>query len=138
MDIVVNYFAVIVAAFVAFFAGWAWHSPLLFQRPWMRLMGYQSQQDAMGGSVAPMQAMALNAVANLVVAYVLAHFSVLFGVADYIGALTLGFWAWFGFVVPTSLNNVLWEKKSWTLYGFNIAYFLVTIEIMALIVGLWS
>jgi len=138
MVIAVNYFAVLVAAVAAFLLGWAWHSPLLFMKPWMRLMGYSNMEDASRGArVTMMQAMVLGFISTVVVSYVLAHFVVLAGVADAWGALQLAFWLWLGFMVPVMLGQVLWEKKSWELFGFNAAYQLVVLALMAIILGLW-
>jgi hypothetical protein len=138
MDIAINLWAVLGAAVAAFLFGWAWHSPLLFVKPWMRLMGYRSMDDAMhGASVTPLQGMLLNAVATLVLAYVLAHFSLAWGVIDIMSALDLAFWVWLGFMVPIMLNGVLWERKSWALFCFNAVYQFVTIALMSIIIGLW-
>ncbi len=133
-----NYLAIVVAAVAAFLLGWAWHSPLLFMKPWMRLMKFNSMDDAMhGATVSPMQGMAIGAVVMLVVSYVMAYFISLFGVGTWQAALQLAVWAWLGFMVPIMLNQVLWEKKSWALFGFNAAYQLVSLVLVAVILGAW-
>lgn len=138
MDIAINYFAVVVAAVAAFLFGWAWHSPILFEKPWIRLMKYANMEDAThGAAVTPTQGIVLNGLMTLVVSYVLAHFVVIANITDLSGSLQLAFWLWLGFMVPIMFNQVLWEKKSWALFGFNAIYQLVSLAIMAVILGLW-
>ena len=69
-------------------------------------------------------------------AFVLALFS--FGVSTAFDAVQLAFWIWLGFIVTTLLNGVLWEKRTVKLYLFNIVYHLVSLCVMALILGLWK
>lgn len=136
MDITINYLAVIVAAVVAYAVGALWHSPAGFGTYWMRLMGLN--KDSMHKMpLTPTQAMSIGAVVTLLSAYVLAHFVVLTGATTWETSLQLGFWLWLGFLAPTLANGWLWEGKSLKLFGFNAAYALVSIEVMALILGLW-
>lgn len=137
MDISVDYLAVLVAAVVAFLAGWLWHSPILFGKLWMRLAGMPEVMTPEMKKEAP-KSMILGLITWLITAFVLAHFAYLFGARDVMGALTLGFWVWLGFIVTTMAGSVLWERKSKKLFLFNIVYQLVNIEIMALVIVLWG
>jgi len=137
MDIAVNYLAVLVATLVAYAVGALWHSPMGFGAYWMRLMGLTGE-GMKGMPLTPAQAMALGFVVMLVQAFVLAYFVVMFGVATWQTALTLGFWVWLGFLAPTLANSWLWEGKSLKLFAFNALYALVSIEVMALVLALWQ
>jgi hypothetical protein len=53
-------------------------------------------------------------------------------------ALVVGFLIWLGFFVTTMAGSVLWEGKSWNLYGFNIAYHLINLWIITIILTLWA
>ncbi len=136
MDIAINYLAVIVAAVAAFLFGWAWHSPLLFMKPWMRMMRYQKMEDAMG-AVGPGLGMPLAGLMTLVQSFILAYLIVLVNATSWQTSLHLALLAWLAFMVPVMLNQVLWEKKSWALFGFNAAYQLCSLALMGVILGLW-
>jgi hypothetical protein len=135
MIITFSYLAVLVAAVASFAFGALWHSPLGFGKYWQKLMGFSA--DSMRNMpLTPVQAMLIGFIATVLFAYVLAHF-VAVGSVDVGGALWVGFWVWLGFVVTTLANGWLWEGKSPKLFLFNCAYQLISIEIMAAILGLW-
>ncbi|TSC58408.1 MAG: hypothetical protein Greene041619_632 [Candidatus Peregrinibacteria bacterium Greene0416_19] len=140
MVLSVHFPAVLVAAVAAFVLGFLWHGALCGKQ-WIKLMGIpQSEVDAMKakgmGAMAPQMAAAF--VAQLVMAYVLARFATAWSVSDVMGALTLAFWIWIGFIVTVLLNGVLWEKRTVPLYLFNITYHLVSLCVMTTIVVLWK
>ncbi len=131
---VVNYFAIVVAAVVATAVGSAWYSPLLFGRPWMRLRGIDP--GSMQGVRCPAMPIALEFVCTLVTAYVLSLFTLLLGGTISI-VLVLALVIWVGFYVTQLLGEVLWEKKPFGLFLINAGLRLVNITLMALVVGLW-
>ena len=45
---------------------------------------------------------------------------------------------WLGFFVPIHLSGIVWEKKSWKLFGINAGYHLVSLLIAALILAYWA
>ena len=58
--------------------------------------------------------------------------------SDLNAGLQGGFWNWLGFVMPVTLGIVLWEGKSWKLFGINAGYYLVSLPIMGVILAMWS
>ena len=74
--------------------------------------------------------------AAVVMAYVMAHFGIAWGVFDVIGAIELAFWLWIGFVVPVTLGVVLWEGKSVKLFFINAGYWLVSMVVASVILVL--
>ncbi len=136
MEASVNYLAVLGAAAVAYGVGALWHSPAGFGRYWMRLMGL-TQEHMRSMPLTPAQAMAIGFVVQALMAFVLAHFTVLVNSATAATGLQLGFWVWLGFLAPTLMNGWLWEGKSVQLFAFNAAYALVMIEVMAVILSVW-
>ncbi|PIR74262.1 MAG: DUF1761 domain-containing protein [Candidatus Magasanikbacteria bacterium CG10_big_fil_rev_8_21_14_0_10_47_10] len=130
----VNYVAILVAAVASFVVGWIWYGPL-FGKPWMKMMG-MTEKDKEAGKKKMGQSMALGFAAQLVMAYVIAHF---------IGgwsqsapeipamkiALQTAFWLWLGLVATIQLGAVLWENKSWNLYLLNAIHWLVALLVMA-------
>jgi dipeptide/tripeptide permease len=72
LNVEVNYLAVFVAAVVSMILGFAWYSPLILGKPWMKAKGFTSEslkkaQEKMG------KMYALSFVVALITAYVLSH-----------------------------------------------------------------
>lgn len=128
--ITINYWAVLVAAVVNMVIGYLWYGPV-FGKIWVKLMGFtpekmeEMKKKPMGKSYAIMF------VSSLVMAYVLAHFVVVWSVSDIYGGLQVAFWVWLGFIATVMTGSVLWEGKSWQLYILNVAYYLVSLSVMA-------
>ena len=129
----VNYIAVLVAAVVSFVVGFAWYHPSVFGTMWMRLSSITPSM-ANAGKKNMMQSMVFGFVSTAITAYVLAHFATVWGAADGMSALQLGFWVWLGFQMPVNLGSVLWEQKSWNLFALNGAYWLVSTLVMAVVI----
>lgn len=125
----VNYLAVLVAAIISYLLGWAWHSPILFGKTWMKLAGF-TPESMKSMKMKPATAMTWGFITTLVTAFVLAKFIPVFGVTDVASALALTFWVWLGFIVTTSAGGVLWEGKSANLYFFNIIWPFISIFVM--------
>jgi hypothetical protein len=144
MDIHLNLAAIIVSALVYFFLGWAWHSPLLFVKIWMKEMGIKEpskkdQKKMMKGMWKPMVG---NFLALLVTAWVLNSVIQFAGAylhkEGFVHGVITGFFIWLGFFATTFLNTVLWERRSWTLYGINVSYHLVGLALMGGILAAWQ
>lgn len=136
MEISVNYMAVLLAAVASYAFGVLWHSPLGFSKYWMKLMDMTPERWR-SLSLTPAQAMLIGFVMTLLFSYVLAHFVALVSAFSLTLSFQLGFWVWLGFVVTTLANGWLWEGKSVRLFVFNAVYQLISIEIMAAILGIW-
>lgn len=129
----VNYVAVFVAAVASFIIGFVWYHPAVFGTMWMRLSGVTPAM-ANAWSKNLMQSMVLGFISMAISAYVLAHFATVWGAADLMNALQLGFWVWLGFQMPINLSAVLWEQKPWNLFALNGAYYLVSTVVMAVVI----
>ncbi|HKZ49471.1 MAG TPA: DUF1761 domain-containing protein [Candidatus Nanoarchaeia archaeon] len=132
----VNYIAVIVAAVVSFLFGFLWYGPM-FGKQWMKMMGFtdksmKSMKTSMGKS------MAFGFVGLLITSFVLSLFVDFLQATTIMDALVVGFLIWLGFFVTTMAGSVLWEGKSWKLYGFNITYHLINLSIITIILTLWA
>lgn len=135
----VNFLAVIVAALVSMAIGFYWYSSYGFGKKWMKLSGIspQEQKEKGKGKQDMTRSVILGFAATIVTALILSHFSSVFGVAGITDALTLAIGIWLGFQAPIMLNTVIWEQKPWKLYAINAGYQLVSIVVMAVIIGLW-
>ena len=139
----INYLAVLGATVAVFFFGWAWHA--VFGKTWSRLCGMSDRDVAEAkakGMKGMWKSMVLTFVGSLIMSYVLAH-SLIFASA-YLNAsgisagLQAGFWSWLGFIVPVTMGQVLWEKKTWKFWGFNMAYQLCSLLLMGVVLALWQ
>ena len=142
MDIHTNWIAVIVAAVAHFFIGWLWFS-VLFMKPWMKEMGLDKltpKQRKEGMKEMP-KSMVINFVTLVVTAWVLNYVIVYAGTFYKMSGMMAGVqsavWVWLGFFATTMVNTVIWEKKSWKLYGINVSHHLAGLLAMGAILGAW-
>lgn len=138
----VNYLAVFIAAILSMVIGFAWYSPVLFGKPWMKLMGYNSEdlkkeQKKMG------KLYGISFILLLVMAYVLAHVMVLsMSFYDYTAVMTgitSAFWMWLGFIMPVQATMTIFStNKNFTLFAINTGYQLAVVLAMGVILGIMS
>ncbi len=134
-----NYLPVLVAGIAAWLLGWAWHSPLLFGKQWMKLSGITMPEIVTPEMKKQMlRPMIIGLIANLVAAGVLSCIATQIGRTDILSTLSIGFWIWLGFIATVILNEVLWGKRSVKLYLFNIIYHLASVAVMAVVLGLMA
>ena len=133
----INYLALLVAAIINIVLGFLWYSPLLFGKPWMKLMGFTEKHMQEAKKKGMTKTYIIMIISTLVMTYVLAHFVDYLEVTTVSTALQLGCWIWLGFVAPIMLGSVLWEGKSVKLYLINVLYYLVALCLMAIILALW-
>jgi hypothetical protein len=138
MLVEVNFWAVLVATLASFVVGWAWYSPLLFVKPWMKLRGQDFNAEMSKGMKMPYGIMAVEFVTTLIIAFFIAEFAAWVGATTLVGGLVLGFWIWLGFYATTMVGPVLWEKVPLKLYAITTGRWLVSILVMAAIIGAWQ
>jgi uncharacterized protein DUF1761 len=132
----VNYLHVLVAGFVVFVLGWLWYSPLLFYKPWMRARGLDPVA-AMAGAKMPGGKLLVELVRCLLLAYVLARFVALLGIASVFGAVHFGLFLWIGFPVIILTGSVLWENTPVKVAAIHAGDWLVKLLVIPIIVTLW-
>lgn len=134
LDVQINYFAVLVAAAINMILGFLWYGPI-FGKQWMEGMGYKSVNDVDKTNMNRIYA--FNMLGALVLAFVLALF------VNYTDASTIdqgaiiGFWAWLGFVIPTSLTTFLFEGRNRVVFSLNIGYYLASLIVMGALLAVW-
>jgi hypothetical protein len=139
MDVPVNYLAVLVAGIASMVVGFLWYGPMLFAKPWMKLMGHT--QETMKKEQAKMtKTYSLSFVLALITAYVLSHVMALsesyFGNPPLMTGLTSAFWMWLGFVMPVQATDVMFGGKSFKLFAINTGYQLASLLVMGIVIGL--
>ena len=140
MEFDINLWVVLGAGVAAYAVGALWYS-LLFQKVWMREMGYTP--ETMGSmKMTARRAMTLGFLNTLVMSYVMAHFvavwAQLLGSVSVREGLELAFFLWTGFVLPLTMGVVLWENKSWTLFLINTSHYLTAMLLMGGILAYFS
>lgn len=138
MNIDVNYIGVLVAAVVSMVVGFLWYSPVLFGKPWMKLMGYTADglkkaQKEMG------KLYGVSFVLSLITAYILTHVMALSINFYHYSALSTGvisaFWMWLGFVMPVQATGETFGGKKWKLFAINTGYQLAAMLVMGVVIS---
>lgn len=135
----INFLAVFVAAAATMVLGFLWYSPILFARPWTRLMGIAPDDKA---KLAEMQKGAgklygMSFVASLVSAIVLAKIISVTTVITIPYGMKVGFAVWLGFVATVQLTGSLFSKQPFKLFLINTGYQLVCYLAMGAILAKW-
>ena len=127
--------AVIVSGFVIFAIGGLWYSPLLFAKPWTRLMN-KTEEDLRAAAPGALP-FVIVFVAALITALVLAmienHFKPLTATR---GAL-LGALCWLGFAAPTSYGTATFSGTPRAVWAINSGYNLVSFVVAGVILAVW-
>ncbi len=131
---------VLLAAVATMIVGFLWYSPLLFAKPWTKLMGYdpndKAKMDEVRKGAGPMYGIAF--VGSLVSAFVLGKLVALLGISDLYHGLKLGTAVWAGFVATVQLTGVLFAKQPVKLFLINTGYQWACYLAMGAILALWK
>ena len=138
MDVQVNYLAVLLAALSSMVVGSLWYMPSTFGTMWQKLSGVKLDRKNMKpGDMAMMYGSVF--LASLVTAYILAHVTFLsnyfFHDTFMMDALSTAFWLWLGFTAARIYVHDTFEMRRKKLTLLNAAHELVTVLVMAVILG---
>lgn len=133
----VTFLPILVAGIANVILGMIWFHPKVFGTSWMMSAGITPEKAEAGKKRMPIMAF-IAFLAAMVVAYVMNHFGIAWGVFDWIGGVELGFWCWAGFTAPTMLGMVLWEGKPIKYYAIVAGHWLVSFILMAVILVLMA
>ena len=128
---------IILCAIAAMVIGFLWYSPLMFAKPWMKLSGWtekQMKENQKNGSMT--KTYVISTISSVVMAYVLNMILNRTGIDSIYPAIMTAFWVWLGFVATTAVTEVLYMRRSWTLYLINTGYQLVSLLVMAVVLVL--
>ena len=116
--------------------GAIWYAKGVFGTEWQKLTKLTDKQLTQGAA----RAMGGTAIVSLITAYVLAHVTYIshdfFGNSFLQDALTTAFWLWLGLTAARMITHDLFEHRPIKLTLLGIGHELVTLETMALIIGL--
>ena len=138
MEVLVNYWAVVLAALSTMVVGSIWYSPMGFYKQWAKMAGVKKDPSFTNGKMAVLYGSVF--VASLISAYVLAHVTFLsnqFFKHDFLqDALMTAFWVWLGFTAVRIYTHDAFEGRRKKLTLINGAHEFVTFMVMGLIIGL--
>ncbi len=139
MDVQINYLGVFLAAVSTMVVGSIWYSKGVFGGTWEKLSkAKMTQKNFKASDMAWL--MGSTFIASLVTAYVLAHVAFLsnqfFGHSFLQDSLSTGFWLWLGLVATRLYVHDAFEGRRKKLTLLNAAHELVTILVMAAVIGL--
>lgn len=126
----INIISLFISVIVSTIIGMTWYSPALFGKHWMKMMGFNKKKiDSMKKNMTGTYLAIF--VATLVQAYVLANLIVVHGPKTINDGMTVGFFAWLGFVAVTQLGTILWSDKPISLFFINAGNSFVSMMAMA-------
>ncbi len=136
--IVINWWAILVAAVSGFALGAIWYGPL-FGKAWMRAVGLTEEEIK---SSNPAKAYGITLVLSILFAYVMAHsFSHYEAWAEEPLTWLLGvqgaFWIWLGYVFTVRVSTGLFSMHKWSLIFIDSGYRLFQFLIAGAIIGGW-
>lgn len=131
----VNYLAVLVSGIAIFLLGGLWYSPMLFARPWVRLMG-KTEEELKAQSAGPI-AFVIAFFCGLITAFVLAIVLQAFAPLTLVKALIVSALCWLGFAGVTSFGSAIFSGQPRPLWLINSGYNLVSFLVAATILALW-
>ena len=133
----INYWAVLLATASSMLVGSVWYARGVFGTRWARLAGIDL--DNPKGN--PVLAIIATVVVSFVTAWVLAgataiawHF---YGGSFFVSALVTSITLWMGFTAARFITHDAFEGRPRSLTVLNIAHELVTVVVMAVLIGVW-
>lgn len=136
-DLEISMTGILVATVVNFIIGFLWYS-VIFGKAWAAEMKFDMSVKPPASAM--VKGMLLNVVGCFLMAYVLAHNNAAWSFVPGIDKMSLigrvvnaAVFTWLGFYIPTDLNAIAWEMKSWKLFFINTSYHLVMLFAAAIL-----
>ena len=136
----INYWAVLLATLAAMVVGSIWYTPKVFGRRWAKLAGVDINNPQMTAAQAWMPII-VGALMSFATAWVLAGASAIawhfYDGSFFIAAAVTSILLWAGFTAARFITHDAFEGRPTQLTTLNIAHELVTLVIMAVLIGVW-
>ena len=133
----INYWAVLLAMLSSMLVGSVWYSPKVFGTRWSKLANVDMDKPA-SAAVMPI---ITTVIVSFITAWVLAgaasiawHF---YEGSYFVSALVTSVALWAGFTAARFITHDAFEGRPTNLTMMNIAHELVTLLVMAIIIGVW-
>lgn len=133
----INYWAVILATASSMVVGSIWYTPKVFGKYWMKVTGVTMTGKA-GQAVWPI---VTTVIVSFITAWVLAGTVFMawkfYGSGFFVSAVVTGILLWAGFTAARFITHDAFDRRPNGLTVLNISHELVTIVVMAIIIGVW-
>ena len=133
----INYWAVILATLSSMVVGSIWYTPRVFGNYWMKAANVTPS----GNTKDAVWPIVITLLVSFVTAWVLAGASFIawdfYGGSFLVNALVTAIVLWAGFTAARFITHDAFDGRASGLTVLNIAHELVTLVIMALIIGAW-
>ena len=132
----INYIAVVLATLSSMLVGAIWYTPKVFGNYWMKEAGVDP--GSAGSAVRPI---IVTLLVSFITAWVLAGAAFIsysfYGGSFFWNSVLTGVILWAGFTAARFITHDQFDRRTTGLTILNCAHELVTIVIMAIIIGVW-
>jgi hypothetical protein len=133
----INYLAVIAATLSSMIVGSIWYTPKVFGNYWMR----QANVTPSGKASDAVRPIIITVIVSFITAWVLAGAAFIswdfYGGSFFVNTLVTALILWAGFTAARFITHDAFDGRPTGLTVLNVAHELVTIVIMAIIIGVW-
>ncbi|OAN41213.1 DUF1761 domain-containing protein [Microbacterium sp. H83] len=133
----INYWAVLLATASSMIVGSIWYAPKVFGTRWSKLANVDMDRPGSSATVAIITTVLVSFVTAWVLAGAAAIAWHFYGGSFLWGTLVTSILLWAGFTAARFITHDAFEGRPTALTTMNIAHELVTLVIMALIIGVW-
>jgi hypothetical protein len=133
----INYLAVVAATLSSMIVGSIWYTPKVFGNYWMR----QANVTPSGKASDAVRPIIITVIVSFITAWVLAGAAFIswdfYGGSFFVNTLVTALILWAGFTAARFITHDAFDGRPTGLTVLNVAHELVTIVIMAIIIGVW-
>ena len=133
----INYWAVLIATASSMVVGTIWYTPKVFGMRWSKLANVDMDRPG-ASAVVPI---VVTVIVSFVTAWVLAGASAIawhfYEGSFFVAAVVTAILLWAGFTAARFITHDAFEGRPTALTTMNIAHELVTLVIMAVLIGVW-
>lgn len=133
----INYIAVVLATLSTMVVGTIWYMPKVFGNYWMKQAGITPSGRAADAA----RPIIITVIVSFITAWVLAGATAIsfnfYGGSFLVNALLTGVILWAGFTAARFITHDQFDNRTVGLTVLNVSHELVTVLVMALIIGVW-
>ncbi len=133
----INYWAVLIATASSMVVGAIWYARGVFGAYWMRLVGHDEESMRRGAAFP----LIITVVVSFITAWVLAGATEIafrfYGGTFFWNAVLTAVVLWAGFTAARMITHDAFDRRPSSLTVLNLAHELVTVVVMAVIIGVW-
>lgn len=135
--VAINIWTVLLATLSSMVVGSIWYTPKVFGTRWSRLAKVDMDRPAASATLAIITTVIVSVVTAVVLAAATTILWDYAGGSFLVSALTVATVGWAGFTAARFITHDAFEGRPTSLTVLNIAHELVTLVVMAVIVGVW-